>query len=203
MKRPLGLLLLAACAPDLERLARVPPPRPVPEGLRRIEQHDPATGVLLAAWSVRYEEGGRALKEGQEQRFFASGGLRSLRFWQGGEPVGLWRSFHENGSLEQEHEHCGELVPMRFYHENGALAAEGPARNGVKEGHWRFFDEGGGLAREGGFERGARCGVWTLYHPGGALKERGRFEEDHRVGEWRRYPLDPPVWKDAFWPAEP
>ena len=87
-------LVLAGCAPRFERWAYRPEGPPPPEGLQRLEERNPATDALERAWTIRYRDDGRAVREGLEQLWWPEGTLRAERRWNGGEPDGLWRSWH-------------------------------------------------------------------------------------------------------------
>ena len=195
-------LVLAGCAPRFERWAYRPEGPPPPEGLQRLEERNPATDALERAWTIRYEDDGRAVREGLEQLWWPEGTLRAERRWNGGEPDGLWRSWHRSGQLEMEHLHGEEAAPMTFFHAEGTVRAMGAALRGVKEGEWSFFRVDGSLEKRGNFRGGTAVGMWTHYHPNLGLAERGRMDDGRRSGEWRRWPAEPPTWSDPFWPPE-
>ena len=195
-------LVLAGCAPRFERWAYRPEGPPPPEGLQRLEERNPATDALERAWTIRYRDDGRAVREGLEQLWWPNGTLRAERRWNDGEPDGLWRSWHRSGQLEMEHLHGEEAAPMTFFHVEGTVRAMGAALRGVKEGEWSFFRADGSLEKQGSFLSGTAVGMWTHYHPNLGLAERGRMDDGRRSGEWRRWPAEPPTWSDPFWPPE-
>ena len=55
---------------------------------------------------------------------------------------------------------------MRFWHANGQLSAEGPAKNGVRSGTWKFWNADGTLREEGEYAGSLREGDWKVWGDG-------------------------------------
>lgn len=164
---PVLLVLFTAC--------KTAPPMPAPAPLTTatlryevLKERHPGTGGLQREWTVKVEPGKRAVQHGRERIWFADGTLEWEREWKDGQPHAVWTRFWSNGQPRSRTEYRGaELVTtMTFWHENGAKAYEGPARNGE------------------------RCGVWSAWRPDGTLAERGAYEDSFRTGEWTVYAAD-------------
>ena len=181
----LGLLVAIGCgAPP--RPGRGPEPQPE---YRRLERKDPGTGNVLQSWVLVVYPDGRAVKHGDERRWYANGARRSEASFRFGEPEGELVYWYETGRRRSEYHYDPEGGPttMSFWHENGQLAGEGPARRGVRNGLWTFWHEDGKLRERGGYIAGAREGIWTLYYPDGTVRSRGSFAKGERSGPWDHY----------------
>jgi hypothetical protein len=171
-----------------------PPPAPrasAPAGtpertLRQLRQRDPESGTVVREWSAWLAPGRRAAKHGLEIGRWPSGAPRFERRWEYGEPRGEWLAWYESGALLSRIVFAGPDTPVEavFWHGSGAVAARGPARDGVREGAWSYFHPDGTPAAEGEYARSLRVGQWSFWDQDGALAARGRYERNRRVGSW-------------------
>jgi antitoxin component YwqK of YwqJK toxin-antitoxin module len=60
---------------------------------------------------------------------------------------------------------------FRAFHENGSLASEGNYTDGVEDGLWRDYHENGQLAAEGNYECGVEVDPWRHWDSNGAVRE--------------------------------
>lgn len=189
-----ALLGAASCARGRLELPPVEPefgvelprdePRLEPRTLR-----DGGTRRVVRAWFVLVHPDGRIERHGIDRRWYPDGTYAAEREYAHDEPVGRWTSWWPSGSLRSDYLYLGDrATTMRFWHENGVPAAEGPAVAGLREGDWTFWFEDASVRQRGAYLQGAKEGIWTLHHEGGALRSRGRYESDRRVGEWEHSP---------------
>lgn len=163
--------------------------RPVPERAPGPSVHEvlrrtyPEEEALRRETRVVVEPDGRVERDGPEREFFRGGALQAERFFARGRPIGVWRTWFANGQLRSETNYDSDPEPNRFWHPNGQLAAEGPARTGLREGRWTYWSEAGLVLREGGYHLGLRAGPWTFWEQGEKRAE-GLYEAGGRVGEW-------------------
>lgn len=201
----LGGCLLQRAGPEVPARGVAAPP-PEHQVRRTVDKH---TKQVLSERVVAVEPDGRTVKDGLQRTWYPDGSPRSERRFAAGEPAGVWRSWYQNGVLEQEYEFSDEPTTMRYYHPDGALSAEGPARRGVREGEWSYWYPSGVLRQRGGYLGGLREGEWTLFYENGGLRSRGPYRADERVGTWRHWRPEPPVLEElvgeveAAAPAEP
>jgi hypothetical protein len=59
------------------------------------------------------------------------------------------------GAEDKPHD---DVQTLRF--PDGHKAAEGPFRDGSREGQWRTWDESGAVTEEGTYEHGEKTGGW-------------------------------------------
>jgi hypothetical protein len=184
------LIVLCACAgcraflPRFPDVPAEPVPAPPPILERRAEYYDKAATVKRREWSVWVFEGGATLREGEELEWWPGGGLRARRSFDHGEPTGTWTTWYEDGTKSSECTLGGdEPLPMRWWHPNGVLATEGPARNGAREGVWRSWHANGKLESEGAYREGRREGPWTFWNDDGGLCENRVYRAGVAVDE--------------------
>lgn len=188
-------LALASCAPDFvpasKMLADTPAEKrrerePVLERRRSFFDNDETR--LRREWHVLIEPGNRSIAQGKDTSWYADGKLEYERDFDHGEPTGVWRAWHKNGNPRSEATFgTSERAPMRWWHENGQLSAEGAARNGHKDGPWTTWYPDGTKSSEGAYLDGLREGKWTFWNEDGSLKERGEFRGGERVGAWEHH----------------
>ena len=182
--RALALLALvgAACAtPRLPTLPEEPPVREVRESLH------PGGGTRSTRELLVYPDG-RVERDGFEREFGRDGRLLAERGFARDAPVGTWREWYPDGTPRSEvafgPSGSRELVPSRYWHPNGKVAAEGPCAAGVREGEWSYFDEQGTLQRRGTYRGGLRDGPWSFFRADGTPEAAGHYAQGVRVGEW-------------------
>lgn len=179
------LVLGAACASAPE----LPPPDaavPVTE-VRRVWY--PGREQLKKRYVVLVADG-RTRKHGSEEEWYAGGARKAEREFVHGEPAGTWRTWHppELGGARESVVEIGagaELLPMRWWHADGAPEAVGQGRGGVREGAWTYYHASGEVAAQGAFAAGLRHGPWRIYGEDGTLRAEGEYAQGRRVGAWR------------------
>lgn len=183
----LALGLLASCRayhPPFPDVPSEPVPEAPPVFERRTEYYDQAATHKRREWHVWLYSDGSTLRDGEELEWWPSGGLRARRRYDRGEPSGEWTTWFEDGKKRSE---CtlgsDELSPMRWWHANGALATEGQARNGAREGTWRSWYADGKPESEGEYRANLREGRWTFWNEDGALCETRVYRAGVAVDE--------------------
>lgn len=53
--------------------------------------------------------------------------------------------------------------PLKVFHRDGSLWAQGQTRGGKETGYWEWFRQDGTKLRSGHFEKGEQTGEWTTY----------------------------------------
>ncbi len=97
--------------------------------------------------------------------------------FQGGRPVGAWRSWYASG----------------------AKRVEGALRDGLPDGEWRIWYEDGTPREVGGYVEGKPAGVWQLFYENGKPFERMSHFGGEPDGLWTLYwpngtPADVMTW---------
>lgn len=132
---------------------------------------------------------GREVRHGRELEFDRQGNKLAERFFRNGEPTGNWLRWWPNGKQRMELQYRGPDVamPMSWWHENGALAEQGLARDAVKEGEWSSWTDAGVLVEQGSYTNGLRSGHWKFWRADGTPQEEGDFAAGRRTGTWTFY----------------
>ncbi|NVZ52536.1 hypothetical protein HX792_19485 [Pseudomonas sp. B6002] len=52
---------------------------------------------------------------------------------------------------------------FRAFHENGSLASEGTYVDGVEQGNWIDYHENGAVAAKGAYDKGLEVGEWAFW----------------------------------------
>jgi len=176
-------LLAAACL-----VQRPPPDRAPPTGVHEVKRTAYPDGSPKREFSVLVWSDGRTERDGREREFHPSGALAAERTFSHERPSGVWRTWYFDGTPRSEIDFgepgSGATRVHRFWHENGQLAAEGPAVEGIREGVWSYWTPQGTLERRGGYQGGKRDGPWTFYASDGAKRAEGRYALGARVGSW-------------------
>jgi antitoxin component YwqK of YwqJK toxin-antitoxin module len=181
------IALLLLCVPSACLVQHPLPDAPAPTAahdVRRSAYPDgtPRSETRLIVWSD-----GRVERDGAEREYHKSGALVAERFFSHDRHVGTWRTWYPDGTVRSEVDFGSAAdapAMQRFWHPTGTLAAEGPLREGRRDGRWRYSDEAGRLQREGGYRDGKRDGPWTFYRADGSREAEGSYALGERVGEW-------------------
>jgi hypothetical protein len=183
------LLLCSACLNEQDFLLPAAPETQVPTETTYTRK-DRRTGKVIEFSERRRLASGRTVKDGVERRWYADGALRSERFYDQGEPTGRWKSWWEDGALRSDYTFhpLGEPTVMTWWHPNGRLSAQGPARRGTREGEWTYWYEDGTVREQGSFVLGVKDGEWSFFWEDGSLRSRGRYANGDRVGQWEHGP---------------
>lgn len=176
------VLLGGACATP-----RLPPPPEEPP-VREVRESVHPGGATRSTRELLVHADGRIERDGFEREFGVDGRLLAERGFARDVPVGTWREWYPDGTPRSEVAFgavgSSELLPSRYWHANGRLAAEGPCAAGVREGEWSYFDERGTLLRRGSYRGGVREGAWSFFRADGTPEAEGRYAQGVRVGEW-------------------
>jgi antitoxin component YwqK of YwqJK toxin-antitoxin module len=183
----LGVAALVWAAGACLVLRPTPDPRP-PTATHETRRRFHPDGSLARETSVLVWSDGRIERDGVERDFRTGGALASERTYEHDAPVGLVQTWFPDGVLRSEVDFGSPRSPderrARFWHPNGALAAEGPVIQGIREGVWVFYGPAGNVLRTGGYGQGRRAGLWTFYDQSGAQVARGEYVDGVRVGAW-------------------
>jgi antitoxin component YwqK of YwqJK toxin-antitoxin module len=178
-----GVLGIPAC---LQRYAG--PDAPLGEVVRETRRSTRADGSLSSEVELRVRPDGRSERDGAEREFHPDGRLAAERFFARDRPTGLWRTWFVDGTLRSEVDFGPpgdtELRTSRHWHANGALAAEGATKGGIRQGPWTFRLESGGLLWVGAYRDGRRDGSWVIHHSDGRKEAEGTYLRGQRVGSW-------------------
>jgi hypothetical protein len=180
-----ALLGLCACRgsgqPPVQRVT------PLPNGglPESHQQLDPATGKVQHEWTTISEGNEPPRKHGREVVLRKDGSKEWERGWNRGKPAGVWRSWYANGNMRSEvfFEGPSEERPMTFWFENGQRRMQGPAKDGVRCGHWKIWFESGALAEEGQFVGSRREGEWQAWSEDGKRAFVRVYQRDVRISE--------------------
>lgn len=106
-------------------------------------------------------------------------------------PVGEFRRFYPDGMVRSlmYHTEGSAEVPVKFFHPNGFMAAEGVYINQKKEGKWRFYSKNiqNYLICEEYYRNDLRNGLSLKFYRDGVVAERLTYSDDVRTGEWTQY----------------
>jgi hypothetical protein len=208
----LAILLLAAGAVacrtklDLSKF-QPPPPAREPDPAGRLEERredDETTGKPRHESTVLVTPGRGAIKHGIERSWYPSGALHYEREFRYGKPVGVWRSWWENGNPRTECYYFGPDVErtMTFWREDGKLQAQGPACDGARRGRWKFWWSNGQLSDQGEYRGGLREGSWNAWSEDGKRRFEIVYAKNVRVSK-REIDPDGATSPASGSPAEP
>lgn len=161
---------------------------PAEEPVRETYHREHPGGARASERQVLVHADGQSERDGFEREFSPEGRLLAERFFAHDVPCGTWREWYPDGTPRAETEFgtggTQELLPSRYWHSSGKLAAEGSTRAGLREGEWNYWDAEGRLLRSGGHRAGLRDGDWLFLRPDGSKEAAGRYAQGQRVGEW-------------------
>ena len=145
---------------------------------------DRETGKVSAECGMLLYPDRAPVKHGTETTWYPSGAKEWERRFKNGEPVGTWKSWYEDGQARSEATFdAGVLGTMSFWHANGRLAAQGPARGGVRIGEWKFWHANGRLEEEGTYVENLRQGVWRAWSEDGLEEWEVRYANNQRISK--------------------
>lgn len=148
-------------------------------------KNDPKSGKLVHEWTVAYAGGKPPTKHGKETIWTSSGVKQWEREYKYGEPWGAWRSWYANGHPRSECFYGDPQVDTRmtFWHSNGQISLQGPARNGVRRGEWKVWYASGQLAEQGPFVNSQREGEWLAWSEDGKEAWKRTYKRNVRVSQ--------------------
>jgi hypothetical protein len=159
-----------------------------PQSDARLEvrrKHDPDTGMLLHEWTLAYPPGKSSVKHGKETIWNANGVKQWEREYKYGKPYGAWRSWYESGKPRSECFYGDPEVDTRmtFWHANGQISLQGPARNASRRGEWKIWYANGQLAEQGKFVDSQREGEWLAWSEDGSEAWKRTYKRNIRVAQ--------------------
>ena len=121
--------------------------------------------------------------------------LEGRRQIAGNQRFGWWRTFDEQGRLQEEQAWREDkpLGLVRRFHPNGGVQELGAHVDGIKVGRWRTFDAAGLLLREEwwqGNQNDERTRWSTTWHPDGKPAEAGPWLNNRQDGFWQAWRAD-------------
>ncbi len=175
---PLALLALGACRNSGQPLVKRVSPLPNGGAPEAHQQIDPVTGKVQHEWSTITTGNQPTKRHGRETVLRKDGTREWERGWDHGRPAGVWRSWYENGQMRSEvfYEGPSEERPMTFWFENGQRRMQGPAKDGVRCGHWKVW-------YEGEFVGSRREGEWQAWSEDGKHAFVRVYQHDVRIAE--------------------
>jgi uncharacterized protein len=160
-----------------------------PDGIRR--EYDESgkiikgfifrSGILIAEGII--DEKG--LKQGEFIEYFENGSMMALGKYINSKPVGPWKYYYPDGSIEQEGgydnkgNNIGEWI---WYYANGAILKKENYENGLQEGDYEEYDINGKIIVKGQYFDGAETGNW--FWEIGDTREEGQFVDGQESGNW-------------------
>ena len=120
---------------------------------------------------------------GQSAKLFSNGKFK------GGNKIGIWETYFNNGKISIiAHYDEGVLVSeFKSYAENGKLQFFGNYENGKQVGVWRTYHENGKMQTFGELTEGRQTGIWKIFFDNGQLASEGLYIDSLKVGEWKTY----------------
>ena len=141
------------------------------------------------------------------------GHLETERYFNMGEPTGIWIWYTEEGAVDRVEDHGqskfeGELKeyypngqvkktalfrsnqlngPYIRYFEDGSVKIRGEYVNGMQANTWNWYFANGQLQKEASFSNGELSGDWRQYYSNGQVKIRGVYADNNRQGQWMWY----------------
>lgn len=187
-----------------------------PEGIRR--EFDTAgkivKGYVFEEGWLRYEgiTDMNGLRQGLWKEYYQTGELRSKGKYKNSRPVGEWKFYFTDKTLEitgeynQKGQKHGEWIwfypsgdtmnvayyedgdldgPYVEYDEEGLPLVKGEYVAGYEEGVWYYRN---GISVETGkYDGGKRTGTWTTTYSEGRVSSKINYEEDVRDGKYTAY----------------
>jgi len=138
----------------------------------QINQKD-SEGKKHGLWEKRYENG-----ETQYRGKF-----------EHGEPVGIFRRFYDDGSLQAVIEYTDSHTNYAtlYYPEVEVKMAEGKYTEQERDSVWTFYSEEGILTSRETYKNGDKEGLTEIFYADGSISERSMFKEDVKHGIWEQY----------------
>lgn len=130
-------------------------------------------------------------KQGPWVKHFPNGKIMYQGTFKDNVPVGLFKRYYENGTLQSElfyDDKKGETRAV-FYYPDSTRAAEGTYVGRRKEGLWKFYSENkpSYLICEEYYHDDLRHGLSRKFYPDSTLAEKITWNAGLRTGEWLQY----------------
>ncbi|ELR71890.1 hypothetical protein C900_02129 [Fulvivirga imtechensis AK7] len=172
---------------------------------RELEYHDEKQRIINC-WSPTGEilvaEG-----NGIFNTYFSNNKIAQTGTVKDGKKIGVWKIFHDNGTLQAEGEFDEEEIFVidkywddtgnivikngtgnvtNFGIENG-LYQEGKLIKGYRQGLWHTYNTNSALLIEANYKNGRFHGTYKGYFPSGTLNIEGYYENGKQSGIWYWY----------------
>ena len=116
-------------------------------------------------------------KAGMEEGHWVFYHINGAKWTEGdyvdGRKVGVWRTWYEDGTLNQEYN--AENGPFKSWYRSGKVEIEGQFVNGKREGKWTFLHPNGKLYKEVTYVRDSANGPVTEYYDNGTKYFEGTY----------------------------
>jgi len=109
---------------------------------------------------------------------YDDGTVKSTGAFKDGKPIGIHRTFKEDGTSSL----------ANVYTDDGVLMANGLLDDsGKKQGNWKFYYETGELKSEGDYQSNKKIGEWKYYFITGSIEQKGSYADGRLSGKWFWY----------------
>jgi len=109
---------------------------------------------------------------------YPDGTVKSTGAYLDGKPIGIHRTFKEDGTSSIANVYTNDGVLMA----SGMLDADGK-----KQGKWSFYFESGKLKNEGLYSSNMKIGEWIFYFESGQIEQKGSYKAGLLSGKWYWY----------------
>lgn len=130
--------------------------------------------------------------DGEKKRvisWMASGGMHSIRHYEGGKEHGLFATWHDTGSrMVVGGMDAGEYDgPWVWYDKSGFRYKQGGYQRGKEHGEWTEWHQDGSIESVTNYDQGKRHGAYRHAHQGGVPDEEGTYERGQKHGQWTEW----------------
>jgi antitoxin component YwqK of YwqJK toxin-antitoxin module len=131
----------------------------------------------------------RGKKDGPWEQTYDDGTLKYSGTFENGTPVGVFKRYYEDGSLQAviEHRSSDQSFAKLYYPETEQLMAEGLYTNQLKDSVWNFYSEENVLTSRETYSKGIKEGISEVYYADGSISERAVFEDGKKNGLWEQF----------------
>ena len=148
-------------------------------------------------------------EDGAFYSYFENGQIQNIGTYQNGDKKGIWKDYHDNGTLKSEIDFQQKPPLKKEFFSNGNLKAKGDISGDEKSGNWAYYYDNGTILGFGVFEKGVQKGDWIFYAENGLKKEiisfsdsrkfikelddkekiiaEGQIADDNKEGKWNYY----------------
>lgn len=126
------------------------------------------------------------------QSTFDDGSPRAEGFLNDRKPIGRWRYWHETGALAAQGDYkygARKHGKWTTWNEHGIRLSTGTWDAGERVGSWSFWYPNGRPSLKGPYRLGQRHGFWHHWHPTGAKAAEGNYIRDQRSGMWKQWDI--------------
>jgi len=142
-------------------------------------------GKLLSV--IRYEKGqplvenalpNKEKKIDVKTETFADGTVKAVGGFKDGKPVGIHRTFAQDGAEQ----------PAKVYNDKGVFTSEGMMdQQGFMQGKWTLYYPTGEPKAKGEYKNDKRVGNWQFFYKNGKPEQKGEYKAGKPNGKWIWY----------------